>query len=117
MESTRQLKVARLLQKEMGEMFQRELSHQLFGAFIAVTKIRISPDLSHAKAYLSIFGNSNKILVMDKIKEISKEIRGKMGGRIGKQLRIVPTFEFFLDDSAEYAAHIEELLKKSNSQK
>jgi len=49
---------------------------------------------------------------MDKIKEVSREIRGKMGDRIGKQLRIVPTFEFFLDDSADYAAKIDELLKK-----
>lgn len=112
METTRQLKVARLLQKEMGEMFQRELGHHFSGAFISVTKIRISPDLSHAKAYLSIFGNSDKQGIMDKIKEVAREIRGKMGDRIGKQLRIVPTFEFFLDDSADYAAKIDELLKK-----
>ncbi|HRG60130.1 MAG TPA: 30S ribosome-binding factor RbfA [Bacteroidia bacterium] len=112
MESTRQLKVARLLQKEMGEMFQRELGHHFGNAFISVTKIRISPDLSHAKAYLSIFGNNDKTGIMDKIKEIASEIRGKMGNRIGKQLRIVPTFEFFLDDSADYAAKIDELLKK-----
>jgi ribosome-binding factor A len=112
METTRQLKVARLLQKEMGEMFQRELNHHFGAAFISVTKVRISPDLSHAKAYLSIFGNGEKQGIMDKIKEVSKEIRGKMGDRIGKQLRIVPTFEFFLDDSADYAAKIDELLKK-----
>lgn len=112
MESTRQLKVARLLQKEMGEMFQRELGHHFGTAFISVTKVRISPDLSHAKAYLSIFGNNNKAEIMDKIKEVSGEIRGKMGNRIGKQLRIVPTFEYFLDDSADYAAKIDELLKK-----
>ena len=112
MESTRQLKVARLLQKEMGEMFQRELGHHFGHAFISVTKIRISPDLSHAKAYLSIFGHSDKTGIMDKIKEIASEIRGKMGNRIGKQLRIVPTFEYFLDDSADYAAKIDELLKK-----
>ncbi len=112
METKRQLKVARLLQKEMGEMFQRELGHHYAGAFISVTKVRISADLSHAKAYLSIFGNNDKQGIMDKTKEISREIRGKMGDRIGKQLRIVPTFEFFLDDSADYVAKIDELLKK-----
>jgi len=112
METKRQLKVARLLQKELGEMFQRDLSYHFGGAFISVTKVRISPDLSHAKGYLSIFGNGDQKVIMDKTKEINKEIRGKMGDRIGKQLRIVPTFEFFLDDSADYAAKIDELLKK-----
>ena len=112
METKRQLKVSRLLQKELGEVFQREMNHHYAGAFISVTKLRISPDLSHAKAYLSIFGNVNKEEVMAKTRENSREIRGKMGDRIGKQLRIVPTFEYFLDDSADYAAKIDELLKK-----
>ncbi|MFN4812671.1 MAG: 30S ribosome-binding factor RbfA [Bacteroidota bacterium] len=112
MESTRQLKVARLLQKEMGELFQREMAHHFGNAFISVTKIRVSPDLSHAKAYISIFGNNDKAGVIEKIKDVSSEIRGKMGNRIAKQLRIVPTFEYFLDDSADYAAKIDELLKK-----
>lgn len=114
METTRQLKVARLLQKEMGELFQREISHY-GGAFISVTKVRISPDLSHAKMYLSIFGKGTQEENMKLVKTNSREIRGKMGDRIGKQLRIVPEFEYFLDDSAEYAAHIEELLKKGKS--
>ena len=111
METTRQLRVARLLQKEMGELFQREITNYN-GAFISITKVRISPDLSHAKMYLSIFGKVPQAETMLLVKTNHRDIRGKMGTRIGKQLRIVPEFEYFLDDSAEYAEHIEELLKK-----
>ncbi|MCC6253117.1 MAG: 30S ribosome-binding factor RbfA [Bacteroidia bacterium] len=113
MDTTRQLKVARLIQKEMGEMFQRDLAYHFPGVLITVTKIRVSPDLSYVKAYLSIFGNTDKNSIIKKANnELSKDLRGKMGNRIGKQLRITPEFEFFLDDSADYAARIDELLKK-----
>jgi ribosome-binding factor A len=112
MESTRQLKVARMIQKDLGELFQRDGSSWFTGALVSVTKVRISADLSSARVYLSVFGTSEKEKVMNDIKTYSPEIRKKLGLKAGRQLRVVPTLTFFLDDSVDYAAHIDELLKK-----
>ncbi|HET6242969.1 MAG: 30S ribosome-binding factor RbfA [Bacteroidetes bacterium] len=112
METTRQKKVARLLQKELGEIFQRESNTMFGGAFITVTGVRISPDLSVAKTYLSIFVVKDRDLVMKNVKKQTKEIRTKLGERIKQQLRIVPNLDFHIDDSLDYAEKIDNLLKK-----
>ena len=112
MDSTRQKKIARLLQKELSEIFQRE-SRVFFGnAFITVTMLRISPDLSVAKVYVSLFAVKDPKELLTKIKEASKDIRKHLGIRIKNQLRIIPQLEFFIDDSLDYAEKIDQLLKK-----
>lgn len=113
MATTRQLKVERLLQKELSEIFRIESSINYHGAMISVTVVRISPDLSFAKVYVSIFyPKGNKLEIFELINENYNHTRHKLGERIGKQLRIVPELAFYLDDSLDYAAKIEELLKK-----
>ena len=88
-------------------------SRSLFGGgFITVTSLRVSPDLSSAKIYLSIMGNKDKAQVFKLIQDQNKTIRGKLGAIIGKQLRIVPELMFYIDDSLDYAMKIDELLKK-----
>lgn len=114
-ESQRQLKVGRLLQKEMGDILLREKStfHQ---ALISVTKVRVSPDLSHARIYLSIFGGAAlPEAVAEEVRLHYRELRRKLGERVGKQLRIVPELSFFVDDSAEYMDRITQLLGKKDS--
>ena len=112
MDSTRQLKVSRLIQKELGEIFQRE-TRLLFGnALITVTQVRISPDLGVAKVYISLFNVPDKQALLKSIQEHTKDIRLKLSARIKKQVRIIPNLVFFLDDSVDYAMRIEELLKK-----
>lgn len=112
MDSTRQNKVNRLLQKELGELFQRESRSLFGGAFITVTGVRITPDLSIARVHLSIFMAKEKETVLEKVNNQKKEIRKRIGNKIGKQMRIVPDFEFFIDNSLDYAEKIENLLKK-----
>jgi ribosome-binding factor A len=112
METTRQKKVARLLQKELGEIFQRESRTMFKGAFITVTMVRISPDLSFAKVYLSMFAVKDKKELLDDIKGKNKEIKVKLAEKIRNQLRIVPALDFLIDDSLDYAEKIENLLKK-----
>ncbi len=112
MESVRQQKVNKLLAKELAEIFRGESRSMFSGAFITVTGVRISPDLSSAKVYLSIMGNKDRKVIFKSIEEQNHVIRRKLGGIIGKQLRIVPELLFFLDDSLDYAMRIEELLKK-----
>ncbi|CAN5860370.1 30S ribosome-binding factor RbfA [soil metagenome] len=112
MESTRQLKSARLIQKEMAEIFLSE-TRGLFGnVMITVTVCRMSADLGVAKIYVSLFPVKDKDQLLKKIKEHTSELRGLLGNRIRKQVRVVPELVFFLDDSIDYAAHIENLLKK-----
>ena len=112
MESTRQLKVARLIQKELAEVFQREFRLTTAGTLISVTLVRISPDLSFARVFLSIFGTTSPETAFKEIQEHQIDLRRKLGARIRKQLRIVPEITFILDDSVDYANKINELLKK-----
>ena len=112
MDSTRQNKVSRLLQKELGELFQRESASLFNRAFITVTIVRVSADLSVAKVYLSIMVEKDRIPTLQLIKVQSKEIRKRIGDKIKQQVRIIPNFEYFIDVSLDYAMKIESLHKK-----
>jgi ribosome-binding factor A len=112
MDSTRQQKVSRLLLKEMAEMFQRELTHLFHGKMVTITVVRISPDLSVARVYLSIFPPAARLETLDVINENTVSIRHRLGQRVRQQLRIVPELHFFIDDSIDYYENIDNLLKK-----
>lgn len=110
MESTRQNKVSRLLQRDLGDIFQKE-GRTLFGsAMITVTKVNVTRDLSLAKVYLSLFTTGDKKALLETIRRHAPDIRFKLGRRIGKQVRIIPEIQFFMDDSLDYIEHIEKLL-------
>lgn len=111
MDTTRQNKVSRLVQRELSEIFQREVSDILLGTMVSVTTTRISPDMGNAKVYLSIFPTGNKAAVFKNIEKDSSRIRFLLGKRVGKQMRIIPELQFFIDDSLDYAQRIDELLK------
>jgi ribosome-binding factor A len=111
METTRQKKVARLVQKELGQYFQRESNSLSPGKIISVTVVRMSPDLSLAKVYLSIFPSENTEEVIRVITEKRKIIRHDLGKNVRHQLRAVPEIAFFVDDTLDYVNNIEELLK------
>ena len=111
-ESTRQLKVAKELQKDLAEIIRSKGMAAFDGAMLTVSGVKISPDLSVAKVYVSIFPSEKAGKVMGLLKENTKALRGELGGKVAKQLRIVPELTFFQDNSLDYVAHIEELLKK-----
>ena len=110
MESTRQNKVSRLLQKDLGDIFQQESRSKFRGAMITVTKVHVTRDLSIAKVYLSLFATDDKENLIENIKLHTKEIRYKLGQKIGRQVRVVPELQFYLDDSLDYIENIEKLL-------
>jgi len=112
METKRQEKIARLIQKEMGLMFQNELSSLAEGGMITVTKAKISSDLSVAKVYLSLFAVDDPKIIIENINKNEKQIRFAFGKKIKSQLRIVPHLKFFEDDSLDYYENIERLLKE-----
>src|ERR1035438_6721698 len=106
MESTRQNKISRLLQKDLGTIFQQESRNLFFGAMITVTKVSVAKDLSFAKVYLSLFGMKDKDALIEKIRKETKEVRHLLGTRVHNQLRIVPDLQFFIDDSLDYIENI-----------
>jgi ribosome-binding factor A len=111
MESVRQNKIARLLQKELATYFQTENRNILPGRMITVTVVRISPDLSLAKVYLSIYPKNANEDSLGVVSSHVKEIRNVLGRKIRHQVRIIPELAFFLDDSMDYVERIDKLLK------
>jgi ribosome-binding factor A len=112
MESKRQQKVARQIQKDLSDIFQKEGRTWFDNAFITVTVVRMSPDLGVARVYLSFLIAKNKGLLLEQIQDRSKSIRQLLGQKIRHQLRIVPEIHFYLDDTAEYAAKMDTLFAK-----
>ena len=111
METTRQHKIARLIQKELSEIFLF-FSKAMQGVLVSVSAVRISPDMSYARAYISVFPSERSAEIVKNINENVKAIRFELGKRVRFQLRIIPELKFFVDDSLDYVDHIDELLKK-----
>jgi ribosome-binding factor A len=112
MDTKRQQKYARLLQKELGEIFQRDTKSLFNGHFITVTTVRVSPDLGIAKVYLSFLLVEDKQKLLEYINEQAKTIRKMLGVKIRNQARIIPELHFYLDDNVEYASNIDQLFSK-----
>lgn len=111
-QSTRQLKVSREIQRDLAEIIRSKGMAMFGGAMLTVSEVRISPDLSIAKVYVSIFPSSKQQEALKQLKEMNKSLRGELGRKVAKQFRIVPELDFYLDTTLDYAEHIDELLKK-----
>ena len=111
MEGTRLQKIERLLQKELGDIFQKQ-TQAMHGVLVSVSVVRVSPDLSVARAYLSIFPSANGEELLKAIRANTKAIRYDLGQRVRLQLRKIPELSFFIDDSLDYIEHIDSLLNK-----
>lgn len=112
MESKRQERIQKLLQHELSEIFQRELGVVTQKAMVTVTKVYVTPDLSLARVYLSLFATPDKETLMKGIVKHTSEIRGRLGTRIRHQIRVVPELQFHEDDSLDYIDNIDSLLKE-----
>ena len=111
-ESTRQQKIGRQLQRDLAEIIRSKGMAAFNGAMVTVSEVRVSPDLSVAKVFVSIFPSAKAEEVMTIIQDSVKQLRGELRRLVGKQLRIVPELVFMLDSSLDYVEHIDELLKK-----
>ena len=110
METTRQQKIARLIQKDLGTIFQQSAG-TYGGAMITVTKVYVTGDLSIAKVYLSIFAAKEKEAVIGLVRNHTRDIRHNLGTLERNQLRVIPDLQFFEDDSLDYIENIDKLLK------
>lgn len=110
METTRQQRISRLIQKELSDIFQRQTQH-MHGVLVSVSTVRISSDLSICRAYLSVFPSERAEEIIANVNENARAVRFELGSRVRHQLRIIPELKFFRDDSLDYIDHIDELLK------
>ncbi|MDY3857682.1 MAG: 30S ribosome-binding factor RbfA [Muribaculaceae bacterium] len=115
METTRQQKIARLIQKDLADILRQETA-KTHGVIISVTAVRISPDLSIAKAYLSIFPPAKAQEILESLTRSAKTIRYDLAQRVRFQLRKCPELAFYLDDSLDYIENIDNLLKADAAQ-
>ena len=109
MESKRQAKIARFIQKELSEIFRKQTS-ALGGVSVSVSQVRVSPDLSIAKAYLSIFPPERSAEILENIKAQAKTVRYELAQNVKEVLRKCPELQFYLDDSLDYIENIDRLL-------
>lgn len=109
MESTRQAKISRLLQKELSEIFRQQTA-KTHGTLVSVSTVRVSPDLSIARAYLSIFPSDKAAEMLKSIEASARTIRYELAQRVRFQLRKTPELQFYLDDSLDYIENIDHLL-------
>ncbi len=111
METQRQSKVSKLIQKELADIFQKQGNNLFGGGMISVTVVRVTPDLALAKVYLSLFPPERQQELFETINLQVKTIRYELGQRVRNQLRLVPELIFYIDDSMDYANKIDDLLK------
>ena len=114
MEGKRQAKIARMLQKELSEIFRRQTA-AMGNVLVSVSAVRVSPDLSIAKAYLSIFPPEKSQQILDNIKQQNKTVRYELAQAVRQTLRKCPELAFYLDDSLDYIDNIDRLLSSSPS--
>ena len=112
METTRQQKIAKQIQKDIADIFQKEGAHIVRGSLVTVTAVRVSPDFAYAKVYISVFPFDRSAAVMEEIERNNRLLRGELGRRIRNQIKSIPELQFFLDDLLEYIEHIDEALKR-----
>ena len=115
MESTRQQKIARLQQKELSEIFRQETA-KVGNVIVSVSAVRVSPDLSIARAYLSIFPSDKAQVLLESINKSAKTLRYDLAQKVRYQLRKTPELFFHIDDSLDYIEHIDNLLQQTRKQ-
>jgi ribosome-binding factor A len=109
-ESKRQLKFSKLIQEEISDIYQRRFQGSFSGSLVTISDVEMSPDLSFAKIFVSIFPSNKTQDVMEKLNEDKSQIRGDLGRRIGKNVRIIPEIAFFSDSTAEEADRIDKII-------
>ncbi|MDE5567536.1 MAG: 30S ribosome-binding factor RbfA [Muribaculaceae bacterium] len=111
MESNRQAKIARLIQKELSEIFRQQTA-KTHGVIVSVSAVRVTPDLSIARAYLSVFPSEKGAEMIESINKSAQTIRYELAQKVRYQLRKTPALQFYLDDSLDYIDNIDKLLEK-----
>lgn len=110
MATKRQQKFSKLIKEEIAKIFHHQFSGAFSGKLVTITDVEMSPDLSFAKIFVSVFPIIHSDDLLRHIEEHKSKVRGALGRAIGKEVRIVPELAFFLDSTAENASKIDSLI-------
>jgi ribosome-binding factor A len=111
-EGKRQKQIAGLIHEEMTQVFHRLGLNMLNGGMVSISSVKITPDLLEARIYLSLFQVKEPAIALKKIDEKTWEIKKEIAARVKHQLRRIPEFRYFLDDTLDHVFKMEELFKK-----
>ena len=112
----RQRKIAAALQRELSLMLQEDLRKKgINNIVISITKVSVTIDLSLAKIYISIFPKTETEKYLNSIQKNVFQINHEMSSRMKNQLRKMPKFSFFIDDSLDYIEGIEKAILKPDN--
>ena len=116
METTRQKKIAGILQNDLTLILQKLLKSVGKNSVISsITKVKVSPDLSLAKIYVSVFPINQAKTVLELIEINKSSIRNSLGILIKNQVRRIPALAFYVDDSLEQISKIEKALQEDSN--
>ena len=99
------------MQREMADILLKLNKSKFTGKLISVSVVRVTKDLGIARVYLSIFPSEFGEEILSEIRTLTKHIRGDLGRKVGKSLRVIPNLEFYIDDSLDYIDNIDKLLR------
>ncbi len=116
-DSRRQQKIASLIQESFTGIMSREGLGVQAGAMLTLTGVKVTPDLSVARFYFSIFNSPDKEATLRQISERKSEWRRKLGDELRFHLRKIPELEFYSDETLEQASRIEEIFREINKPK
>ena len=114
MESKRQQKMGRQIQKDLGDIFIRYGRDYFGNSMVTITEIGVTPDLGIASVYLSVFPNENTDEFFEKMESKKSEIRRRLGNQMSKRARIIPELNFFHDETTEQASQMDKLIDDLN---
>lgn len=113
----RQEKFARLVQKDLGEIFQQHRHEWLAGEFVSISSVKVSPDLGYLKIYLSMLNTAKRAVVMENVELYAREIRKALAIRLKNQVRKIPELTFFEDDTLDYVSKMDKIFEELNKNK
>jgi len=116
METKRQKRIAKIIQQDLAEILQGEIRRAgIKNLLISVTKTYVTPDLTLARVYVSVFPSEKADEVLEALRQNAKQIKHAVARRVRYQLRKMPDLEFYRDDSLDYIEKIEKSLKNGDN--
>lgn len=107
--SIRTEKIEHLLKEELSLIFLHKLQDPGLG-LLTVTKVKVSPDVSVAKVYFSVYEKEKREMILEKVNDLKGLIRGELSHKV--KLRHTPELHFYIDDTLDYVEKMEDLFKK-----
>lgn len=111
----RQEKFGKQVMRDLSELFNLKKGDWMDGAFVTISNVNVSPDLGHIKVYLSLYNNPHRLAIMAQLSANNKEIRHALARRLRDSVKKMPEIHFYEDDTLEYVAKMEDLLKSLNT--